>query len=215
MQGNNHGWCSPTGNANVASGEELAKRGAPLSKIQKLIGERQIKALPGRVEGHSAVKRELRAIVSSDNQVARHFTDRPLYDEASDKTYVIYKMWGVNTEPALEALAEAFRLPGLVRLDLCNNEIGEAGVAALAGCASLRILSGLAGFSTGSAVSARAAAAPRCPFHCPTLKSRHAAQALQQPHPAPRGIRPPSNSATAGARRRGGTGRGCNRSRRW
>jgi len=36
------------------------------------------------------------------------FTDRPLLDPSTGQTYVLFKMWGRNTEPALAALRTAF-----------------------------------------------------------------------------------------------------------
>jgi hypothetical protein len=38
----------------------------------------------------------------------RYFCDQALVDAEAGRTYVVTKMWGLHTEPALRALAEAF-----------------------------------------------------------------------------------------------------------
>lgn len=88
--------------------ENLARKGVPLENIHRLLPDRAMKRLPGRLEDPADVKRELLKVVSSPDQVRRHFTESPLIDEEDGATYVIYKMWGKNTEPALEAMASAF-----------------------------------------------------------------------------------------------------------
>lgn len=74
---------------------------------------RAFRVLPGRLEGEEEVQRALAAVVASPDQVGRHFTAHPLIDEAHDETYVIYKMWGLNTEPTLQALVHAFPDAGI------------------------------------------------------------------------------------------------------
>ena len=38
----------------------------------------------------------------------RFFSDYPLIDESGEETYVLFKMWGRNTERTLAGLAQAF-----------------------------------------------------------------------------------------------------------
>ncbi len=64
--------------------------------------------MTGYCTHEDAIKRELASVVASVGEVRRHFTDHPLIDEANEETYVIYKMWGRNTEQVLTDLAEAF-----------------------------------------------------------------------------------------------------------
>jgi hypothetical protein len=45
------------------------------------------------------------------NEPERYFTDAPFVED--DKTYVLTKMWGRGTVPALAALRDAFAAPGV------------------------------------------------------------------------------------------------------
>jgi len=88
--------------------EKLAEQGVPLSEFFECMPPRRMRRLPGQLRSEEDVKRELSRVVVSDEQVRRHFTNRALVDEDEDVTYVINKMWGTDTEPALARLAEAF-----------------------------------------------------------------------------------------------------------
>ena len=87
--------------------EELAARGAPLAEIRTLLPERVMRVVPGRLGDAGAVAE---ALVAADAKVdpGRWYCDRPLVDDPAGETYVLSKMWGLQTEPALVALAEAF-----------------------------------------------------------------------------------------------------------
>jgi len=87
--------------------EELAERGAPLAEIRRLLPERVMRAVPGQLADADAVAAALSA---ADPKVdtGRWYCDHPMIDEAGGQTYVLSKMWGLQTEPALQALQDAF-----------------------------------------------------------------------------------------------------------
>ena len=87
--------------------EELAARGAPLAEIRTLLPERVMRVVSGRLGDAGAVAE---ALVAADAKVdpGRWYCDHPLVDDATGETYVLSKMWGLQTEPALAALADAF-----------------------------------------------------------------------------------------------------------
>lgn len=66
-----------------------------------------MRSVPGRLGDAGAVAE---ALVAADAKVdpGRWYCDHPLVDDASGETYVLSKMLGLQTEPALAALAEAF-----------------------------------------------------------------------------------------------------------
>jgi hypothetical protein len=87
--------------------EQLAARGVPLPKIRAILPERAFRVLPAKIVGADAVRQ---ALADSDPkvEVRRFFCDHALVDEGAGETYVIFKMWGLNTEPTLKTLSEAF-----------------------------------------------------------------------------------------------------------
>ena len=93
--------------------EALAARGAPLSEIRKLLPERVMRVLPGRLADADTVAK---ALIEADpkTDLRRWYLDLPLIDDAAGQTYVLSKMWGLlHTEPALAALTEAFPQAGV------------------------------------------------------------------------------------------------------
>ncbi|MDP9441164.1 MAG: hypothetical protein M3P34_03060, partial [Actinomycetota bacterium] len=86
--------------------EQLAGRGVPFAEIRAVLPERVMKVLPGRLSPDAVPG----ALASADPKadVGRWFCDHPVVDEETGETYVLFKMWGLNTEPTLSALAEAF-----------------------------------------------------------------------------------------------------------
>lgn len=93
--------------------EQLAAKGVPLREIHDRMPQRGMRRLSGRLRDEGAVREALIPLVASANEAGRHFLDRPLVDEARDETYVVYKMWGTNTEQVLTHLAEAFPEAGV------------------------------------------------------------------------------------------------------
>lgn len=87
--------------------EELAARGAPLAEIRSLLPDRVVRVVPGRLDDAEGVARALR-VADAKADPGRWYCDHPLVDDGAGETYVLSKMWGLQTEPALAALVEAF-----------------------------------------------------------------------------------------------------------
>jgi hypothetical protein len=51
--------------------------------------------------------------VTLTSEASLYFTDRSLVDEANNETYVVYQMWGTQTEQVLSNLAAAFPRRGV------------------------------------------------------------------------------------------------------
>lgn len=92
--------------------EELARRGAPLGEIRRLLPARVMRVVAGRLSEADAVAE---ALLAADAKVdtGRFYCDHPMVDEATAETYVLSRMWGLQTEPALAALADAFPKTGV------------------------------------------------------------------------------------------------------
>ena len=87
--------------------EKLAERGVPLAAVRNGAARTRICAvLPGKLTSEEEVSEALAADPKVD--VPRWFTDHALVDEAAGQTYVIFKMWGRNTEPTLIVLRDSF-----------------------------------------------------------------------------------------------------------
>ncbi len=76
--------------------EELAARGVPLAEIRKLTPERRMRVLPGRLTDAEAVADALTA-ADAKVDLGRWYLDLPLIDHAGDETYILSKMWGLQT----------------------------------------------------------------------------------------------------------------------
>jgi hypothetical protein len=87
--------------------EQLAKRRVPLADIRAALPRRALKVVPGRLTDPDEVRRAIR-MVDPGADVGRFFCDEPFIDKEADQTYVLFKMWGRNTEPALSALTATF-----------------------------------------------------------------------------------------------------------
>jgi len=91
--------------------EQLAARGVPLGDIRAQLTDRAIRVLPGAFVGGDEVRA---ALVAQDpkTDTGRFFCDEALVDDAG-ATYVVTKMWGLGTESALAAMAQAFPEAGV------------------------------------------------------------------------------------------------------
>lgn len=87
--------------------EQLVGRGVPLPRIREVMPARAFRVLPGKITDPEAV---CNALAEADPrlELGRFFTSQPLIDEEAGETYVLFKMWGRNTEPTLTTLVEAF-----------------------------------------------------------------------------------------------------------
>jgi len=66
-----------------------------------------MRVVPGRLSDAGAVAE---ALTAADAKVdsGRWYCDHAMVDDAAGETYVLSKMWGLNTESHLAALVEAF-----------------------------------------------------------------------------------------------------------
>lgn len=85
----------------------LAERGVRLDDIRKVLPPSRMRVLPGVLSDPDDVRSALIAD-APDTDVRRWFTDHPFPDREDGRTYVLFRQWGRNTEPALAALAAAF-----------------------------------------------------------------------------------------------------------
>ncbi|TCM39613.1 hypothetical protein [Kribbella sp. VKM Ac-2568] len=94
-------------NAMLLMVKKLVERGAPLAEIKSLMKPRQLKVLPGVTTDPEEVRRLL-AEQEPTLDLPRYFTDDPLVDTSEARTYVLIRMWGLNTEQTLSRLASMF-----------------------------------------------------------------------------------------------------------
>lgn len=87
--------------------EQLVARGVPIAAVREVLPTRRMRVVPGIHREGAAVETALTA-ADPKTDPARWYCDRPFADVETDQTYVLSKMWGRNTEPTLEALADAF-----------------------------------------------------------------------------------------------------------
>lgn len=87
--------------------QQLVSQSVSIADIAELLPDRAFKVVQGRPASEDEVRAAL-AAAHPGADVPRFFCEYPLYDEATDQTYVLFKMWGRNTEPTLEALVDAF-----------------------------------------------------------------------------------------------------------
>lgn len=71
-----------------------------------------MRVLAGRLTDAGAVADALTA-ADAKTDLGRWYLDPSLVDDDAGETYVLSKMWGLHTEPALAALTEAFPEAGV------------------------------------------------------------------------------------------------------
>jgi hypothetical protein len=86
---------------------ELGRAGVPYEDIRAVLPDRALRPVPGLLTDTDAVRAALAATYPGTD-LGRWFSDHPLLDEANNRTYVVYKMWGRNTEDTLRQLSAAF-----------------------------------------------------------------------------------------------------------
>ncbi|HJV09545.1 MAG TPA: hypothetical protein VJ653_07680 [Acidimicrobiales bacterium] len=92
--------------------EQLFAKGVPLADIREHLNERAMKVLDRIcVDGDDV--REAMVAADPKTDANRYFCDQALVDGDAGQTYVVTKMWGLHTEPALQALADAFPTAGV------------------------------------------------------------------------------------------------------
>jgi hypothetical protein len=86
---------------------ELGRAGVAYEDMRAVLPDRALRPVPGLLTDEDAV-REALAATYPGTDLGRWFSDHPLLDEANNRTYVVFKMWGRNTEDTLRALSTAF-----------------------------------------------------------------------------------------------------------
>lgn len=87
--------------------QQLVAQGVSIADIAALLPDRAFKVVPDR----PASEDEVRTALSASHpgvEARRLFCAYPMYEETSDRTFILTKMWGSKTEPTLKALAEAY-----------------------------------------------------------------------------------------------------------
>jgi hypothetical protein len=87
--------------------EQLVERGVSPDQIKSVMHARALPVVPGLVTDRD----ELTALLTEHYPHAdphRHWLDRPILDRDTHQTYILFKMWGRNTELTLQALTDAF-----------------------------------------------------------------------------------------------------------
>ncbi len=93
----------------LAMVQQLSRKGIHLEDISKILPPSRLRVIPSQVEGITQIERALMA--QGVSEPGRYFTDAPFTEDG--KTYVLTKMWGRGTEPALTALRDSFPAAGV------------------------------------------------------------------------------------------------------
>jgi hypothetical protein len=89
--------------------QKLSQKGIELEAVSKMLPPSRLRVISGLPEGQAAIEDALRA--QGVNEPQRYFTDAPFVEDGT--TYVLTKMWGRGTEPALVRLRDAFADAGV------------------------------------------------------------------------------------------------------
>lgn len=91
---------------------QLTSRGVAPSQIAALLPGRVFPVVDGLITDTDAVEKAL-AERYPGIDLRRHWTGQAFPDHSQNSTYVLFKMWGRNTEPTLRTLTEAFPAAGV------------------------------------------------------------------------------------------------------
>lgn len=86
---------------------ELLNAGVLASSITEVLSNQEFRSVQGQLTDPTVVRDALAETYPTANP-NRWFYDHPFIDEQNDKTYLVWKMWGSNTESTLEKLASTF-----------------------------------------------------------------------------------------------------------
>jgi hypothetical protein len=89
--------------------KKLGQKGVKMEAVSKMLPPSRLRVISGHPEGQAAIEDALRA--EGVNEPQRYFTDAPFVEDGT--TYVLTKMWGRGTEPALLRLRDAFAEAGV------------------------------------------------------------------------------------------------------
>jgi hypothetical protein len=89
--------------------QKLSQKGIRLEAVSKILQPSRLRVIPAQLQETAAIEDALRA--QGVNEPERYFTDAPFIE--GGQTYVLTKMWGRGTEPALSALRDTFAAAGV------------------------------------------------------------------------------------------------------
>lgn len=90
----------------------LVEHGVAPSRVRDALSTRSMRVFDGRLDDQISVKAAL-SEADTNVQVGRWFVDHPFFDAQTDKTYVLIKMWGSQTEETLQHLVDTFPEAGV------------------------------------------------------------------------------------------------------
>ncbi len=93
----------------LAMVQQLSRKGIRLEDISKVLPPSRLRVIPGELSDPGQIEQSMLSHGVSDP--GRYFTDAPFTEDG--KTYVLTKMWGRGTEPALTALRDTFPAAGV------------------------------------------------------------------------------------------------------
>lgn len=92
--------------------EQLIERGINPAQLKAVMPPRALPLVPGLVTDCDALSGLL--VENYPNaDPRRHWLERPILDPTTNQTYILFKMWGRNTEPTLDTLVESFPEAGV------------------------------------------------------------------------------------------------------
>jgi hypothetical protein len=89
--------------------QKLSQKGIRLEAVSKILQPSRLRVIPAQLQETAAIEDALRA--QGVNDPERYFTDAPFIE--GGQAYVLTKMWGRGTEPALSALRDTFAAAGV------------------------------------------------------------------------------------------------------
>lgn len=89
--------------------QKLRQKGIRVEEVSKILPPSRLRVIPAQLQDTAAIEDALRA--QGVNEPERYFTDAPFTEDGN--TYVLTKMWGRGTEPALATLRDTFPAAGV------------------------------------------------------------------------------------------------------
>ncbi|QVI26748.1 hypothetical protein MN2019_21115 [Mycolicibacterium neoaurum] len=87
--------------------EKLVQSGVTCAALVQMLSRQEFRPIEGLISDPASVQTQL-AVEYPTADPNRWFCDSPILDRASNRTFVVWKMWGANTETTLQKLATAF-----------------------------------------------------------------------------------------------------------
>lgn len=92
--------------------EKLVHSGVPCAELVPMLSRQEFRPIAGLISDPVRVQSRL-AVEYPTADPKRWFCDSPILDEATNRTFVVWKMWGANTEITLQKLATTFPASGV------------------------------------------------------------------------------------------------------